>query len=179
MLFSYGYGGQRNRQLRKMQANRQQFQSPCRQGNTARCALPDGAHPWLHAKPLDAAIGRVPAPYCPGGCHGQWFWMIPQNTNKTQLLPSFLTVDRRNKAKQFWDPKHTLCSCHWWDKLLTNVKPHYLSWRAQLHFELSNVVNRQKFKKLLTLNKAQENLWAIYGPIAVTVNSYLIISQHY
>ncbi len=42
-------------------------------------------------------------------------------------------------------------------------------WAAQLHFELSNVVNgqRQKFKKLLTLNKAQENLWAIYGPIAV------------
>jgi hypothetical protein len=22
-----------------------------------RGALPDGAHPWLHAKPLDAAIG--------------------------------------------------------------------------------------------------------------------------
>ncbi len=30
-------------------------------------ASPDGAHPWLHAKPLDAATGRVPAPrtdYC-------------------------------------------------------------------------------------------------------------------
>jgi hypothetical protein len=31
-------------------------------------------HQWstsrLHSKPLDAAIGRVPASYCPGGRHG-------------------------------------------------------------------------------------------------------------
>jgi hypothetical protein len=32
-------------------------------------ASPDGAHQWLHAKPLDAAIRQVPTPYCPGGCH--------------------------------------------------------------------------------------------------------------
>jgi hypothetical protein len=32
---------------------------------------PDGAHPGLNSKPLDAAIGWVPAPYRPGGCHGQ------------------------------------------------------------------------------------------------------------
>jgi len=25
----------------------------------------------LHSKPLDAAIGRVPAYYRPGGCHGR------------------------------------------------------------------------------------------------------------
>jgi hypothetical protein len=35
--------------------------------------LPNGAHPWLHVKPLDATIGQVPAPYCPGGCNGQQF----------------------------------------------------------------------------------------------------------
>jgi len=33
----------------------------------------DGAHPGLHSKPLDAAIGRVPAPYRPGGRHGRRF----------------------------------------------------------------------------------------------------------
>ena len=27
----------------------------------------------LHSKPLDAAIGRVPALYCPGGRHGRRF----------------------------------------------------------------------------------------------------------
>ncbi len=133
----------------------------------AQCTLPNGAHLWLHAKPLDAAIGQVPTPYCPSGRHGWQFWMKPQNTNKTQLLPSFLTIDQRKKAKQFWFPKRILYSHHWCNKLLINVKPHYLSWRAQLHVEQSNVVNGQKFKKWLSLNKAQENSWAIYGPIAV------------
>ncbi len=167
MLFSYGYGQQRNWWLQKMQANWQWFRSSCRRGDMARCALPNGAHPWLHAKPLDAAIRRVPMLYCPRGRHGQRFWMKPKNTQKTQLLPSFLTVDLHKKAEQFWDLKHTLYSGHWCNKLHTNVNPHYSSWRAQLHFELSNVVNGQKFKKLSTLNEAQENLWAVYGPIAV------------
>jgi hypothetical protein len=144
-----------------MQANWQQIWSPCCRGNTALCASPNGVHPLLHAKPLDAAIGWVPAPYCPGGCHIWWFWMKSKNSNKTQLLPSFLTVDRHNKAKQFRDPKQTLYSRHWCDKQRTNVKSHYSSWRAQLHFELSNIVNGQKFEKLLNLNEAQENLWAI------------------
>ena len=55
---------------------------------TMRGASPDGAHPGLHSKPLDAAIGRVPAPYCPGGRHGRRFRKNTQNTNKTQLLAS-------------------------------------------------------------------------------------------
>jgi len=33
--------------------------------------IPNGAHPGLHSKLLDAAIGRVPALYHPGGHHGQ------------------------------------------------------------------------------------------------------------
>ena len=32
---------------------------------------PDEAHPELREKPLDAIIGRVPAPHCPGGRHGR------------------------------------------------------------------------------------------------------------
>jgi hypothetical protein len=60
-------------------------------------ALPDGVHPWLHAKPLDATIGQVPVPYCPGGRHGQRFRKEKKNTTKTQLLPSFLTVDQCKK----------------------------------------------------------------------------------
>ena len=49
---------------------------------------PDGAHLGIHLKPLDAAIGWVPAPYHPGGRHGQEFESNTQNTNKTQLLAS-------------------------------------------------------------------------------------------
>ncbi len=39
--------------------------------DATRGTLPNKAHPGLHSKPLDAAIGRVPAPYRPGGRHGQ------------------------------------------------------------------------------------------------------------
>jgi hypothetical protein len=49
---------------------------------------PDGAHRWLHAKPLDAAIGHVLVPYWPGGRHGHRRRHRDQNTNKTQLLAS-------------------------------------------------------------------------------------------
>jgi hypothetical protein len=137
-----------------------QFRWPCRYGGAMWGTLPNGAHLWLHAKPLDAAIGQMPTWYCPGGRHGQRFRMKQKNTTKTQLLPSFLMVDRHNKAEQFRDPKLTLYSSHRCNKLGTNVKHHYLSWRAKLYFELSNVDNGQKFKKLLTLNKAKKNLWA-------------------
>jgi len=34
-------------------------------------ALPDGAHPGLYLKPLDAIIGQVPAQYRLGGRHGE------------------------------------------------------------------------------------------------------------
>ncbi len=106
---------------------------PCEYAGAMRGASPDGAHPWLHAKPLDAAIGQMPAPYPPGGHHGWGFRMKHKNTNKTQLLPCFLTVDWLKKAKQFWDPKRTLYSRHQCNKQHTNVKNHYSSWRAQLH----------------------------------------------
>ena len=159
MLFSYGYGRQLNQRLQKMKANRWKFWSPCRRGNTAQCALPKGAHPWLHAKPLDATIGRVPPPYRPGGCHGWQFWMKHKNTNKTQLYLAF----QCKKAKQFWDLKWTLYSHHQCDKLRTDVKHYYSSWRAQLYFELSNVVNRLKVEKLLTLKEALKKMLAKYG----------------
>ena len=145
-----------------MQANWWQFWPPCHRGNTGQCALLDGVHPWLHAKPLDTAIGQVPMRYCSGGRHGRWFQMKQKNTNKTQLLPSFLMVDRHKKAKQFRDPKRTLYSSHRCHKLRTNVNHQYSSWRAKLDFELSNIVNGQKFEKLLTLNEAKQPVGLIW-----------------
>ena len=38
------------------------FRWPCGPGNTMPSASPNGAHPGLHRKPLDAAIGRAFAP---------------------------------------------------------------------------------------------------------------------
>ena len=61
---------------------------PWQCSGTTRGASPDGAHPGLHLKPLDAAISRVLTSYCPGGRHGRRFRKNTQNTNKTQLLAS-------------------------------------------------------------------------------------------
>jgi hypothetical protein len=76
-------------------------------------ALPDGAHQWLHAKPLDATIGQVPMPYCLVAAIVNDFEKKRKNTNKTQLLPSFLTVDQRKKAIESQDPPGTLYSGPW------------------------------------------------------------------
>ncbi len=101
-----------------------------------------------------------------------------KNTNKTQLLPSFLTVDQCKKSyrisRSARDP--LLTSSAWLSPTLT-LKPES-SWRAQLHFELSNVANGQKFEKLLSLNEARKNLWRIYAPVAVILLTPIIRWKH-
>jgi len=54
----------------------------------ARGTSPDNANRWLHAKPLDATIGRVLAPYWPGGRHGHRRCRHVKTQHKTQLLAS-------------------------------------------------------------------------------------------
>jgi len=63
--------------------------------------------------PLDAAIGRVFVPYCPGGCHGHRFWRTKsscgvvkslfeasvqkaQNGPSTQLIEATSCVEKWN-----------------------------------------------------------------------------------
>ncbi len=101
MLFSYGYGQQRNRQLQNMQANWPRFWFPCRRGNTAQCTLPDGVHWWLDAKPLDAAIRRLPVPYCPGSHHGQQFEWNPKTLTKHNFYLAFLRKSNTEKLNNF------------------------------------------------------------------------------
>ena len=105
-------------------ANRWQFRLPCRCGGTMRGTSPNEAHPGLHSKPLDAAIGRVPAPYRPDGRHGRRIRTKHTNTNKTQLLPSDYRTFKIVKAKQFRNPKGTLYSRHRCDELRLNAKHH-------------------------------------------------------
>ena len=54
----------------------------------ALIGLKDEAHPGLHSKPLNDDIGRLSAPYRPGGRHYQRIQIKYTNTNKTQLLAS-------------------------------------------------------------------------------------------
>ena len=65
------------------------MRQPCRRGDTARGTSTDGAYRWLHAKPLYSAIGRVLAPYRPGGRHGhRRRRRRPKTQHKTQLFAS-------------------------------------------------------------------------------------------
>jgi hypothetical protein len=59
-----GGGGER------MHIRSGQFRWPCRCAGAIRSASPDVAWPGLYQKPLDAAIRRLLAPYCPGGRQG-------------------------------------------------------------------------------------------------------------
>ena len=57
MVFSYGYGQQQNQQRQKINVKSWRFRWPFGYGGAMRGASPNGAHLWLHVKPLDAAIG--------------------------------------------------------------------------------------------------------------------------
>ena len=71
MLFSYVGGQQRISDNKKCRQIAGYFNCHVDVAVQCRGALPGGAHPGLHSKPLDATIGRVPEPYHPGGRHGQ------------------------------------------------------------------------------------------------------------
>ena len=77
-----------------------------------------------------------------------------QNTTKTQLLASNYGTFQLLAVCENFTPKRTLYSAHWYAKLRKNVRLHNWSWRAQLNFELSNIVSGQKLGKLLTYHEA-------------------------
>ena len=53
-----------------MNLRRGPFWWPIRRIGVVQSTSPDLAWPGLHRKPLDAAIGQLLAPYCPGGRQG-------------------------------------------------------------------------------------------------------------
>jgi hypothetical protein len=77
-----GCDQQQNGQRRKMQLNCWQFLLQCKSGGMMQGTSPDGTHPVLHVKPLDAAIGRVPATHR----HGRQICCKTQNTNNNQYF---------------------------------------------------------------------------------------------
>jgi hypothetical protein len=70
MVFSLWLWSRTKSMQQKINVECWQFRRPCGYGGAMQGALPDGTHPWLHAEPLDAAIGQVPMLCCPGGRHG-------------------------------------------------------------------------------------------------------------
>ena len=55
--------------------------------NATCISLANAACPGLHWKPLDAAIGQLLAPYCPGGRQG-----TKQNNNNEKNTPTLLAI---------------------------------------------------------------------------------------
>jgi hypothetical protein len=62
------------------------FRWPCGSGGAVPSALPSTAGLGLPYMPLDAAIGRVFVPYCPGGRHGHQFWRKKSRSGVVKLL---------------------------------------------------------------------------------------------
>jgi hypothetical protein len=62
------------------------FRWPCGSGGRVPSASPSMAGLGLPLMPLDATIGQVFAPYCPGRCHGHRFWRIKLSCGDVKLL---------------------------------------------------------------------------------------------
>ena len=106
-------------------------------------------------------------------------YQLQRSTSKQQLPPDNLfTVNKDCEKKSellasnygtCWSlvvceyinpPKQTLYSSPWWAKLRKNVWQHEWSWRAQIHFWLSNVVSRKKIGKVFKLARSSLKSWA-------------------
>ena len=66
-----------------MYLRRGPFRWPWRCADAILCATPDAAWPGLHQKPLNAAIGRLLAPYRPGSRQGD---------NHYEHVPTLLAI---------------------------------------------------------------------------------------
>ena len=70
MLFSYGYGRWWNRWWRSNAPPSNLVWRPHWSAGAMPLTSTNGGGPGLHLKPMDATIGQVFAPYCPGGHQG-------------------------------------------------------------------------------------------------------------
>ena len=87
-----------------------------------------------------------------------------KNTTKTQLLASNYGTNQPPMRISYPEIDPLLSSLM---QLRNNVRCHGSTRRAQLYFQLSNVVSRQKLEKLLTQQEACYKGGRIYAPIGV------------
>ncbi len=106
------------------------MRQPCSQEDTTRVTSPNGAFWWLQAKPLNAATGRVLAPYRPGVHHGR---RHHHRTIKTQRHSYILASSDCCTFFCISGPeKWTLHSAHRSDELCRWKGGHACRARAQL-----------------------------------------------
>ncbi len=96
MVISYVNGWQQNQRCKKMQENCWQFWPPWGCVGAKWGSLPDEAHQGLQKKPMDATIGRVSAPYCPG-CHNSHNF-----GGKYKTLTKTVSLTELKSRENFW-----------------------------------------------------------------------------
>ena len=148
-----------------MQANRWQFRLPWQCSSTTRGASAHGAHPGLHSKPLDASIGRVPAPYHPGGRHGvKEFESDAQNTNKTQLLASNYGTFRLLVVCANFNPKTESLLRSLMRQVLFKCEMPRLELESSATFLAIKLCQRTEFGKVIKLARSSIKMRAYLRP---------------
>ena len=87
------------------------FRWSCGGFEAKHVASPDAACPGLQRKPLDAAIGQLIAPYCPGGHHGN-----NQHTDDANV-PSLLAVSMAITMQWYYTARIA-----WWRRFVAVIK---------------------------------------------------------
>ena len=106
---------------------RRPFRWPCRGVEAIHTASPDAACPGLLRKPLDAAIGRLLAPYHSGGHHGD------SKQNKDVICTHF---DGRFDAITM--QRYYTARIAQWRRSMVFIKASKLHHRASTHSDITN-----------------------------------------
>ena len=107
---------------------------------------------------------------CLRQCDYQWYYIADTLFNVFLFFARFLLTNpwfSTNKFLLFRIPKGTPYSCNCLFKLRKIVDWQSKSWRAQLHFELSNVKNGQELIKSLHFERSSNKSGCTYATIAI------------
>ena len=166
-----------------MQPNRWRFRLPCgcAMRGTTRGASPDRAHPGLHSEPLDAAIGRVPLPYHPSGCHGRRIRWNNTKHKKTQLLPSNYSTFRSLVVCENFNPKmdpllsslmrQASCKCET-PRLELKSSQTFLAIKRWKGTKIGKVIKQSRN------HEAQFISWCLYAPLVVKLLTGIQLWAH-
>ena len=145
-----------------MQASCWLFWLPCGCGGTTRGASPNGAHPGLHGKLLDAAIGQVPAPYRPGATMVDIFFDNTQSTIKTPFLASNYGTIQSLVVYENFSPKTKppTYSAHWCNKAAYKCETARFELECSAKFLAIKRCQWTNIKKVIKLARSSSKSWA-------------------
>ena len=114
----------------QMYLRRGPFRWPWRCADAIRSASPDAAWPGLYQKPLDAAIGRLLAPYRPGGRQGD---------NHYEHVPTLLAISMAIAMRRCYTPRIAR-----WRRFVAFIKATKRHHRASTRSDIYNVSRQRR-----------------------------------